>query len=375
MESSKRGNIPMQEKPNLSKAQGAKKPDEVKCMQRVPYASAIRFIMYETDVKTILKYLRNTKDTVLVYGRNLENGPSCYTDDGFHTDKNDTKSQSGYVFVLNGGVADWKSAKQRTIAMSSTKAEYIVALEALMEVVWMRKFIDGLGSVVPTYIEPMKMLCDNTGAIDIANNPKIMKGTRHYQRKYHYIQKVIKNGNSVLNKVHTDDNVVDLFTKPMSLSNHNQHVLGIGLCRASSLMFGFHTHHACSIAFVVHLLIAKRLLDNKFQQYGCRGGRGETSGGTTESGASRGNANNGRRGDERYVVSRGQSSALQNKGILKELIKKILKDKDKRRNVSTKMINLNKIEIANKSAEETVSEAPKRNGKRERPEELQMRDL
>ncbi|GJX61900.1 hypothetical protein Tco_0294800 [Tanacetum coccineum] len=66
-----------------------------------------------------------------------------------------------------------------------------------------------------------------------------------------------------------------------------------------SYWFGFRTHHACSIAFVVRLLIAKR------------GGRGKTSGGTTESGASRGDANNGRRKDERSVVSRGQSSALQ----------------------------------------------------------------
>nr|GEU86622.1 retrotransposon protein, putative, Ty1-copia subclass [Tanacetum cinerariifolium] len=82
-----------------------------------------------TVVKTILKYLRNTKDVVLVYEAKpkAELKVSCYADASFQTDKDDTKSQTGYVFVLNDGFVNWKSAKQSTIAMSSTEAEYIVA--------------------------------------------------------------------------------------------------------------------------------------------------------------------------------------------------------------------------------------------------------
>ncbi|GKA14270.1 zinc finger, CCHC-type containing protein [Tanacetum coccineum] len=77
---------------------------------------------------------------------------------------------------------DWKSAKQSTIAMSSTEAEYITAPEASMDVVWMRKFIDGFGVVMPSNKIPMEMLCDNAPAIAIANDPEIMKGARHYQK-------------------------------------------------------------------------------------------------------------------------------------------------------------------------------------------------
>ncbi|GKE58195.1 putative retrotransposon protein, partial [Tanacetum coccineum] len=86
---------------------------------------------------------------------------------------------------------DWKSAKKSTTAMSSIKAEYIAATEASMKVVWMRKFIDGLGGVMPSNKRPMEMLCDNEPAFAIASDPGILKGARHFQRRYHYIREVI----------------------------------------------------------------------------------------------------------------------------------------------------------------------------------------
>ncbi|GKE27911.1 hypothetical protein Tco_1443295 [Tanacetum coccineum] len=167
----------MQENPDLNKSQGAVTPKVVKGMQRFPYALAIGSIMYAvrctrphaafvqnlgsrfqqnssnkhwTDVKAILKYMRNTQDMVLVYGEKPETElrVKCYIDASFQTDKDDTKSQTGYVFVLNDEAVDWKSAKQSITAMSSTEAKYIADAEASIEAVWIRKFIDGLWTVV-----------------------------------------------------------------------------------------------------------------------------------------------------------------------------------------------------------------------------------
>ncbi|GJU58343.1 retrotransposon protein, putative, ty1-copia subclass [Tanacetum coccineum] len=220
----------------------AQTPSEVKRIQNVAFASAIGSIMYAvrctrpdvafaqnlcsrfqqnpgeihwTAVKTILKYLRNTKDMVLVYGAKPETElkVTCYADVGFQTDKDDTKSQSGCSCLM-----------------------YIVAAEASMEDVWMMKFIDGLGDVMPSNKRPMKMLCDNAPAIAVTNDPKIIKGVRHYQRKYHYIREVIQAGEIVLKKVHTDDNLAGPFTKPMPYIKHFEHAMRIGVCPASSLM-------------------------------------------------------------------------------------------------------------------------------------------
>ncbi|GJT03747.1 retrotransposon protein, putative, ty1-copia subclass [Tanacetum coccineum] len=107
MDNSKRGHIPMQERLDLNKTQGASTPKEVKRMQNVPYASAVGSIieLHLTAVKNILKYLRNTKDMFLVYGGNpkAKLRVDCYCDAGFETDRDDTKSQTGYVFILMEG--------------------------------------------------------------------------------------------------------------------------------------------------------------------------------------------------------------------------------------------------------------------------------
>ncbi|GJU90290.1 hypothetical protein Tco_1302713 [Tanacetum coccineum] len=107
----------------------------------------------------------------LVYGGDTkqELKVSCYTDAGILTDADDMKSQTGYMFVLNGGVVDWKSIKQSIFATSSTNAEYIAAFDALKEAVWIRKFISGLG-VVPIIEEPINIYCDITGSIAIAKD-------------------------------------------------------------------------------------------------------------------------------------------------------------------------------------------------------------
>ncbi|GKA42156.1 retrotransposon protein, putative, ty1-copia subclass [Tanacetum coccineum] len=258
------GSIPMQDKLRLSKSQGASTPAELKRMQSVPYASAVGSIMYAvrctrpdvafaqnitsrfqqnpgdlhwTTVKNILKYLRNTKDMFLVYEGDLkrELRVSCYTDAGYLTDADDLKSQTGYVFVLNGGAVDWKSAKQSIFATSSAEAEYIAAFDASKEAVWVRKFISGLG-VVPTIEKPINMYCDNTGAIAIANESGITKGARHFRAKVHYLREVIEFGDIKLEKVHTDDNLADPFTKALAFPKHSELTRNIGMLPASSLM-------------------------------------------------------------------------------------------------------------------------------------------
>ncbi|KAL0325296.1 UNVERIFIED_CONTAM: Retrovirus-related Pol polyprotein from transposon TNT 1-94 [Sesamum radiatum] len=87
-----------------------------------------------TVVKTILKYLRRTKDVFLVYsgGELILEG---FSDASFQSDEDDVTSQSGFEFKLNGGVVAWKSSKKDTTVDSTMEAEYIATSEAAKEAI------------------------------------------------------------------------------------------------------------------------------------------------------------------------------------------------------------------------------------------------
>ncbi|GKB24233.1 hypothetical protein Tco_0863634, partial [Tanacetum coccineum] len=140
----------------------------------------------------------------------------------------DLKSHNGYVFVLNGGDVDWKSTKKSIFATSSIEAGYTTAYDASKEAVWVRKIISGLG-VVLTIEEPINMYCGNTGAIVIANESGITKGARYFHAKVHYLRDVIEYGDIKLEKVHTDDNLADPFTKALAFPKHSEHTKNIGM--------------------------------------------------------------------------------------------------------------------------------------------------
>ena len=63
------------------------------------------------------------------------------------------KSQTGYVFILNGGAVSWCSSKQSVVARSTCEAGYIAPSEAANEGVWMKEFISDLG-VIPSALGP-----------------------------------------------------------------------------------------------------------------------------------------------------------------------------------------------------------------------------
>ncbi|GKB88061.1 hypothetical protein Tco_0960333 [Tanacetum coccineum] len=102
------------------------------------------------QVKNMLKYLRRTKDMFLVYGGlDGELDVKCYIDIGFQTDRENTRSQSSYVLVMNRGVVAWRSSKQSLISLSSTEVECI-AWKLLSTMTINR----GLIQAIPTSLPP-----------------------------------------------------------------------------------------------------------------------------------------------------------------------------------------------------------------------------
>ena len=130
--------MPVLQGVKLSKTQSPTTAEDRKRMNVIPYALAIGSIKYAmlctrpdvslavslvgkyqsnpgkenwTAVKNILKYLKRTKDMFLIYGGDKELVVKDYVDASFDTDLDDSKSQTGYIFVLNGGALSWCSSK------------------------------------------------------------------------------------------------------------------------------------------------------------------------------------------------------------------------------------------------------------------------
>ncbi|KAJ9564196.1 hypothetical protein OSB04_000162 [Centaurea solstitialis] len=256
MDESKKGFIPMQHGIVLSKTQCPVSSEDQDKMKSVPYASAIGPIMYAmlctrpdvaysvsvtsryqqnpgephwVAVKNILKYLRRTKEMFLVFGGSEDEiSVTGYSDASFQTDRDDFRSQSGYVFTLNGGAISWKSSKQDTIADSTTEAEYIAASDAAKEAVWLRNFLSDL-RVVASISRPIDIFCDNSGAVAQAKEPREHHKSRHVLRKYHLIREIIGRGDVRICKIPTEDNVADPLTKPLARVKHEAHANSIGM--------------------------------------------------------------------------------------------------------------------------------------------------
>src|SRR3954463_754866 len=255
MHEAKKGFLPMSHGIHLSETQGPSTPDEQRRMNKIPYASAIGSIMYAmvcprpdvsyalsatsryqanpgeshwTAVKSILKYLRRTKDMFLVYGGEDELVVKGYTDASFQTDRDDFRSQSGYVFILNGGAVSWKSSKQETLVDSTTEAEYLASSEASKEGVWIRYFITLLG-VVPDSANTLDLYCDNSGAIAQAREPRHHQKSKHIERRYHLIRQFVDDGNINVCKVQTDANIAYPLMKPLPMPKHEAHVRAMGI--------------------------------------------------------------------------------------------------------------------------------------------------
>ncbi|CAA0820091.1 cysteine-rich RLK (RECEPTOR-like protein kinase) 8, partial [Striga hermonthica] len=151
MQDSKKGDLPFRHRIHLSKRMSPKTPQEIEDMKAVPYASAVGSLMYAmlctrpdicyavgmvaryqsnpgpehwSAVKHILKYLRTTKEYMLIYQAD-ELLPLGYTDSDFQADRDESKSTSRFVFTLGRGAIVWRSVKQKCVADSTIEAEYM----------------------------------------------------------------------------------------------------------------------------------------------------------------------------------------------------------------------------------------------------------
>ena len=79
----------------------------------------------------------------------------------------DTKSISGYAYIIDSACITWSSKKQGILALSTTEAEYIALTHAAKQMMWIHRLLDEIG-LEQRDLTPI--CCDNLSAITIKHN-------------------------------------------------------------------------------------------------------------------------------------------------------------------------------------------------------------
>jgi hypothetical protein len=233
---------PMDPGLKLSTSMAPQNEEEIEFMKKVPYINAVGSLMYLAlatrpdiayavgvlarfnsnpgpshwkGVKHLLRYLKGTSDFKLVYGPHSDSPGhsfSTFSDSDHGGNPNNGRSTGGYVVRIGSGAVSWSSKLQAIVALSSTEAEYIAAVEAGKEMVWMHQFLGEIGFPVPT---PSILHLDNQSAISVSENPEHHGRMKHLDLRWYWLRDIISSGAIKPEFVPSQDMVADILTKPL----------------------------------------------------------------------------------------------------------------------------------------------------------------
>eukprot|EP00253_Pinus_taeda_P034773 PITA_34773 len=141
--------------------------------------------MFWKASKHVLRYLRGTSQYGLWYRRIEGVKLQCFTDADWAGIPSDWKSTSRGIFNLGLVAISWYSRKKRSVALSSTKVEYMATSQETCEAILMRKI---LVSLFNRRMDPIVIYCDNQSCIELYEDPKFLDRSKHINIRYLHLR-------------------------------------------------------------------------------------------------------------------------------------------------------------------------------------------
>jgi hypothetical protein len=235
MENCKPTTTPMNQKDKFSKENGTDRVDEEKfgsligCLMyltatspNILYATSLlyHFMHCPTEIhlraaKQILRYIKGIVSFGVQFQRSQKLKFYSFSNSDWGGFIDDMKSTYEFYFNLGSGMFSWSSKKQNIVAQSTVEAKFITAAVVVNQALWIQKILCDL------HIEEKEITeisVDNQAAITISHNLVFHGKIKHFNIKLYFLREVWKNGDVMLIYCKFEDQLADLFVKPLPVS-------------------------------------------------------------------------------------------------------------------------------------------------------------
>ncbi|CAI7803772.1 unnamed protein product [Closterium sp. NIES-53] len=210
------------------------RPDIAFACSKLGSCLTVRSDQHWHEVDRCLTYLADTRDTALEFG----GGPELleligYVDVDDASDKQKQTSTGGYVFIFGGVAISWSSSRSKCATLSLTKSEYVAAMDAGKEgcrLCFLLAEFKLLDAGKPTILR-----VDNKSAFTVAEGLGLTGNLKHMERRYAWLQHMVRRGKFVLKYIPTTEQPADFLTKALHFLAFNRCSDAIGQVRQADV--------------------------------------------------------------------------------------------------------------------------------------------
>ncbi|CAL1385136.1 unnamed protein product [Linum trigynum] len=184
------------------------------------------------SVKRLLRYLKGTMHHGLRLAPVSTPSLVAFADSDWAGDPDDRTSTMGYLLYYGGNLISWKSKKQRSVARSSTEAEYRAVAHATAEMLWVQNLLSELHQPPP---HPPVLYSDNLGAVHFSANPVFHSRMKHLALDFHFVRELVQASALHVRHIPTAHQLADSLTKPLPITRFQLLRSKIGVEPASIL--------------------------------------------------------------------------------------------------------------------------------------------
>ena len=164
-------------------------------------------------VKRILRYVKGMLHLGLKIRRSQSTMVSGYSDADWAGCVDDRRSTGGFAVFFGPNLVSWSARKQPTVSRSSTEAEYKALANTTAEIMWIQRLLEELGV---RHSPVARLWCDNVGARYLSANHVFHARTKHIEIDFHFVRERVAQKLLDIRYIHTDDQLADGFTKPLT---------------------------------------------------------------------------------------------------------------------------------------------------------------